>query len=113
VSDRSDELRRQREIVRQHLAWLDRELASREGIPAPEPLPNVAQDYPSVPPRYPSVSASDADRDAESILDEFRQPAPSIEAQTKRGCILYFAIGVGLLLAVVIATVYFYSRGRH
>jgi hypothetical protein len=106
VSDRSDELRRQREIVRQHLAWLDREIKTREGNPAPEPVPYVAH----VPI---SVTASDADRDAESILAEFRQPAPSIEAQTKRGCILYFAIAVVLMLAAAMVTLYIYSRGRH
>jgi hypothetical protein len=106
VSDRSDELRRQREIVRQHLAWLDRELAAQEGIPAAEPAPYV-------PPRPISVTASDADRDAESILSEFRQPAPSIEAQTKRGCILYFSIAVVLMVGAALVILYLYSRSRH
>jgi hypothetical protein len=106
VSDRSDELRRQREIVRQHLAWLDRELTAQEGIPAAEPEPVL------LPPQRFSVEASDADRDAESILAEFRRPAPAIEAQAKKGCILYFSIAVVLMLAAAMITLYMYSRAR-
>jgi hypothetical protein len=106
VSDRSDELRRQREIVRQHLAWLDRELAAQEGFPQAEPAPSVL-------PQHFSVTASDADRDAESILAEFRRPTPTIEAQAKKGCILYFAIAVVLMVTGALAILYFYSKGRH
>jgi hypothetical protein len=105
VSERSDELRRQRDVVRQHLAWLDRQLAAQEGIPAAEPLQSVSL-------RHPSVTASDADRDAEAILAEFRQSGPSIASQTKRGCILYFAIAIGLLLAVVLGFAYHYAKNR-
>ncbi len=106
MSDRSDELRRQREIVRQHLAWLDRELAAQEAVPATEPEPSVS-------PQHFSVEASDTDRDAESILAEFRRPAPAIEAQAKKGCILYFSIAVVLMLTAATVILYIYSRGRH
>jgi hypothetical protein len=110
VSDRSDELRRQRDLLREHLAWIEREIA-REAAeptfasPVEEPPPRLAQ------PQL-SVSASDADRDAEAILAEFRRSAPTVEAQTKRGCILYFAAGVGLLLVIILGAAYFYYRSR-
>jgi hypothetical protein len=109
VSERSDELLRQRELLREQLAWIEREIAREAaesvGSPAVVPPPRLAQ------PNF-SVTASDADRDAEAILAEFRRSAPSVEAQTKRGCILYFAAALALLLAVVLAVGYFYYKGR-
>jgi hypothetical protein len=103
-------LRRQRDLLREHLAWIEREIA-REAAeptfvsPVEEPPPRLAQ------PHF-SVSASDADRDAEAILAEFRRSAPAVEAQTKRGCILYFVACLGLLLAVVLGAVYYYYRAK-
>ena len=104
MSDRSDELRRQRDLLREHLAWLEREIAAQDGMaPAPQP-PRL------VPPHF-NVTASDADRDAEAILAEFRRSAPAIATQTKRGCILYFLIAVGLLVAAVLAFGYYHYAG--
>jgi hypothetical protein len=110
VSDRSDELRRQRELLREHLAWIEREIA-REAAEVPVESP-VYQPPPRLVQPHFSVTASDADRDAEAILAEFRRSGPSVEAQTKRGCILYFAAAVALLLVVVLGAAYFYYRGR-
>jgi hypothetical protein len=110
VSDRSEELRRQRDLLREHLAWIEREIA-REAAeaaivsPVEEPPPSLAQ------PHF-SISASDSDRDAEAILAEFRRSAPAVEAQTKRGCILYFAVAIGLFLALSAAFIFFYARAR-
>jgi CHASE2 domain-containing sensor protein len=111
VSDRSDELRRQRDLLTEHLAWIEREIAreaaeAQQEAPVAQPPPRLAQ------PQF-SVSASDADRDAEAILAEFRRSAPAVEAQTKRGCILYFAAAVGLLLVIVLGAAYFYYRAKH
>jgi hypothetical protein len=105
VSGRSDELRRQRELLREHIAWLEREIAAEEGIQASEPFSRQ-------PLAHFSVTASDADRDAEAILEEFRRSSPAIEAQAKRGCILYFSLAVGLLLAVTLAFAFYYMRHR-
>jgi hypothetical protein len=109
VSDRSDELRRQRDVLRGHLAWLEREIAEEaarhpEGA-LPEPPPRLVQPHSS-------VTASDADRDAEAILAEFRRSAPAVESQTKRGCILYFALAIVILAALGGAFVFFYAKAR-
>lgn len=107
MSDRSDELRRQRDLLREHLAWLEKEIAAHEGVAPADFPPRQSQ------PRF-NVTASDADRDAEAILAEFRRSAPAIESQAKRGCILYFAIAIGLLLAATLGfAYYFYARSRH
>jgi hypothetical protein len=112
VSDRSDELRRQRELLRQHLAWLDREIAE-EDADAPPPGAVLKQQPPRIiPPAY-SVDALDAARDAEAILAEYRTSAPGVESQTKRGCIIYFAAAMALFLAVSAAFIYFFEKSRH
>jgi hypothetical protein len=112
VSDRSDELRRQRELLRQHLAWLDREIAEADAD-APQAGPVPRQQPPRIiTPAY-SVDAADADRDAEAILAEYRTSAPGVESQTKRGCIIYFAAAMALFLAVSAAFVYYFEKSRH
>jgi hypothetical protein len=110
VSDRSDELRRQRDLLREHLAWLEREMAKEAGMAPDEGEPRPLA--PRINPPRISVTASDADRDAEAILAEFRRSSPAIEQQTKRGCILYFAIIVSVLLAVALGLAYFYTKSR-
>jgi hypothetical protein len=105
VSDRSDQLRRQRDLLREHLAWLEREIAAQETNQGGGEPPRIA-------PAHFNVSASDADRDAEAILAEFRRSAPAIESQTKRGCILYFAMALGLLGLVVLGIGYYYLKNR-
>jgi hypothetical protein len=110
VSDRSDELRRQRDLLREHLAWIEREIA-REAAEAPEHAPAYQPPPRLVQPHF-SVSASDADRDAEAILAEFRRSAPAVEAQTKRGCILYFAGAMVLFLALSAACIFLFEKSR-
>jgi hypothetical protein len=110
VSDRSDELRRQRDLLREHLAWLEREISAADGDHPRVPLATTTP--PRLNPPHFSVTASDANRDAEAILAEFRRSTPAIETQAKRGCILYFAIVVGLLLAVAFGFAYYYYRSR-
>jgi hypothetical protein len=91
------------------LAWLEREIAHEDGAPPRAAIP--------LPPRLVqpsfSVTASDADRDAEAILAEFRRSAPAIESQAKRGCILYFVVIFGLILAVALGLAYHYAKSRH
>ena len=102
MSDRLEELRRQRALQREHLDWMDREIAALE---AANPPPRPA----TLPPR---LDASPRDRDAEAILQEYVQPDQSIRTQTKMGCFLYFGLALALLALLVLAT-YFYSKARH
>jgi hypothetical protein len=111
VSDRSDELRRQRELLRQHLAWLDREIAQADAE-APQGGPILKQQPPRIIPPAFSVDALDGDRDAEAILAEYRTSAPGVESQTKRGCIIYFAAAMAVFLAVSAALIYYFEKSR-
>jgi hypothetical protein len=110
VSERSEELRRQRDLLREHLAWIEREIAAESDSPG---SPSQAAEAPPVLFRAPFPTLPVAsDSDAEAILAEFRRTPPAIASQTKRGCILYFAIAVVLVLAVTFAFFFFYTRAR-
>ena len=98
MSDRLNDLRRQRTLQQEHLDWLDREIAALEGSVVPEAT--------LAPPPLPAASPSRDDRDVEGILAEFRQAPVSIERRTKLGCLVYFVIVVGLLAVAVLALYY-------
>jgi hypothetical protein len=92
VSDRLSELQRQRGLLREHLAWLEREIAAEAGGPrpaAPLPLETLA----SAPVSRPGLDPHEAD----AILAQYSKPPTSIATQTKAGCILYFVVGIALL----------------
>jgi hypothetical protein len=98
VPDELNELRRQRELQREHLEWLDREIAAREGM---------LRDDADAGPREPRPQAQGPS--AEQILDEFRQPPGAIHRRTKLGCIAYFAVFLALL-ALAAAALYLHER---
>jgi hypothetical protein len=100
VSDRLDELRRQRALQREHLDWIEREIAALEAAAraAPGPLP---------PPILASAPADDGD--AEAILREYIQPTAAIEKRTKLGCILYLVLLLALM-AIGIVAVYLHAK---
>ncbi len=131
MPDRLAELRRQRALVAEHLAWLDREIVAREQSAAtlhqptlsPAAAPTVADnagpltavtalDSPEIPkaPETPDASRILAELDtikapkpataAETIAPELRSehhPA-DIKDDVRRGCFLYLAIGVLLVV---------------
>ena len=102
MSDRLDELRRQRELQREHLDWLDREIAALEGTALHEAGSGL-------PPPLAGAPAGSAD--AEAILEEYRRAPASIARRTKTGCLLYFAAAMGLL-AMALVLIYLFERAR-
>jgi hypothetical protein len=107
VSDRADDLRRQRDLLREHLAWIERELAAEEASARTEE-PRSPAPPPFQPPPLETRAPVD-DRDAEAILAEYRTPAVSIATKTKLGCVAYFAVAVFLIAGLVLAF-YLYTR---
>jgi hypothetical protein len=101
VPDRLDELRRQRALQREHLAWIDREIAALEGS---APAPAAA-----APPLIGEITPDN--RDAEAILAEYRQPAVSVSKRARMGCLLYFGIALALI-AVALTALYFEVSAR-
>jgi hypothetical protein len=115
MPDRLQELRRQRVLVAEHLAWLDREIAATEGTPAASPTRDLspastlsAKIAPAPPATV--VAAAAADAEAESILRNYRTEAEHSPAQVKRGCWWAFATSLTLLILSVAAIYWFRYR---
>ncbi|HSY54793.1 MAG TPA: hypothetical protein VK785_10120 [Opitutaceae bacterium] len=98
--DRLQELRRQHALVQEHLAWLDREIASTAGGAAPAP---AIQGQPIVP------VADGGDIDA--LIESYKAEARSTPATVRRGCFFAFAAALLLFFLCVLA-LYLYIRGH-
>jgi hypothetical protein len=101
VSERADELRRQRDLLRENLAWIEKELAAEEsrapeaGRGAPPPLARPESVF---------TRAPADNRDAEAILAEYpSEPIGSIASKTKLGCVMYFVVAMVLFLGAMVA----------
>lgn len=123
MPDRLDELRRQRALIREHLAWLDRQIEEATGGRAESPLPPAAaplQENPALasalvaaalkaksvapPPESPAVAP-----DAEAILREYEVPPATLRTDVRKGCFLYFAAAL-VFVAVTVVILYFALR---
>jgi hypothetical protein len=105
VSDRLQDLQRQRALVQEQLAWLDREIAAiqknKVSVLPPEP---AAIAIPVTSPKNVPISFNDAaaaERAAEEILSQYQQENQSLQKTVKRGCLLYFFAALGLLVVGV------------
>ena len=103
MSDRLEEFRRQRGVLRAHLEWLDREIAALDGT-APGQAPTELPPAPAAP--------AHVDADAEAILAEYRRPPVSIQKQAKVGCLLYF-VALLALMALAVAVLYVFVKRAH
>lgn len=114
VPDRLQDLQRQRALVQEQLAWLDREIAAiqknKVSVLPPEPAAvMIAPTSPKSPPiRFGDASA--AERAAEEILAQYQQESQSLQKTVKRGCFLYFFAALGLLVLGVFV-LYLVKRG--
>ncbi len=123
--DRSAELRRQRALIQEHLAWLDREIADAENAAAPSPLvtrrlgspdtdvldedrsPGSIMAHGDTP--EPTASALELEAKAEAVMAEARIGSADLERDVRRGCFLYFTAAL-VLLGATVAGLYFALR---
>jgi hypothetical protein len=126
--ERLAELRRQRALIAQHLAWIDAELAANGGpasSPAPEtgasatpptpaaptravdsPDPGITGTPPSpAPPADPHLALAHAR--ADDIIERYRSTEALDPASTRRGCITLFVGLLALGFLVILAVYYF------
>jgi hypothetical protein len=83
MSDRLQELLRQKALLDEHAAWLEREIAAertRTSVASP-----AASPHPSTSPAPPSATAG---AEADALLDQYRSNPQSIQQEVKRGCLL-------------------------
>lgn len=120
MSDRLSELIRQRALVVEHLAWLDREIADAKGKVDPAapnaavavllPATNPASDAATAlaPPNLvgppPSVDAPVPE--TEVILEQYRVTPTAVKQDVRKGCLLYF-VGAFVVLGIVVTILYF------
>ena len=99
VSDRLNDLQRQRALAQEQLAWLDREIARETGTPAP-PAAVPAAPATALPPARPVEQPTAPS--AEEIIAQFQGQARPVHDEVKRGCLLYFfAAFAALILALI------------
>jgi len=112
-----NELRAQRERIREHLAWLDRQIAQAEGKPeqpAPEKAlaPTTAKAEPKLTATATaSTAAATPEAAVPAPLEEVEEPAavdiPSgyspggFDSNSRLGCILLAVLAVGLVIFLI------------
>lgn len=110
MPDRLDELKRQRALVAEHLQWIDQEILRATGAsrPAATPPPLVPAPIPPatpVPVVAPPSSATNLPGPTAPPAPPPDQPAPdrqNIHRDMKRGCLLWAAIGLVLVLVAFV-----------
>lgn len=120
MSERLNELRRQRDLVQEQLAWLDREISreTHESVTVPAvPLPPAAPVPPTyggpatpapapvpvtlAPPPRPQMSQADIDAEAARILAQYRNSGTSGPQDARRSLIVAFLGAMTLLFVAV------------
>ena len=118
MTERLTELLRQRALIQEHLAWLDHEIATEQGLSAsPHASPG-----PSMPPPIPAkidtpintsptkpLNAKD-EAEAENIIGQFRADPNALKTDTRRGCLTAFALALGLLALLTFIAYWLYAR---
>ncbi|RRJ95789.1 hypothetical protein Ga0100231_017425 [Opitutaceae bacterium TAV4] len=106
--DRLQQLRRQKTILEEHLAWLDHEIAEAEGDSPPATIPTIST-LPSAPgtttththhatlgePEAPATTKAMAR--AEEIITQHKIAQASAPDDIRRGCLLLVVLGFTLL----------------
>jgi hypothetical protein len=108
VSDRLAELKRQRALLQEHVAWLDREITA-EQIKTSQPA-NVAAPAPQPSPAAAANPAPSATPDADALIGQYSSSPESLQSDVRKGCFLYFAIASIALIALV--TVLYFTLSR-
>jgi len=118
-TDRISELRRQRTLIAQHLAWIDAELtaagAPRAGLTSASNPTSVVSplDLSSAPPAIPPATTDPepgvamAHARADEIIEKYRATEALDPKATKRGCLVLFGALFALVGAALLAIYYF------
>ncbi len=113
VSDRLDELRRQRALVQQHLEWLDAEIAAEARHARPIAASASATRSARSDARSPIESSALRESSELDVLLSAQKSAPANSAaDARRGCFVAFAL-LFVVLGLAVYGLYLYSRSQH
>lgn len=104
VSDRLNDLRRQRELIQQHLEWLDAEIALES---LGEPAEVILTERPRFTAPDPSRSVPPSP-DPDALLRQYSVEARNSPAKAKLGCWVAF-VSAFVLFTTVVTAWYFLS----
>ncbi len=109
MTSRLQELLRQKALVEEQAAWLEREIARERAAAAPaaDPAPAMA---PAPAAGSPAAPAGD-DKDASAIIERYRGGEQTNRRRIKLGCMLYTLAAVVLALLPFLF-IYLYFRRR-
>lgn len=120
--ERLAELQRQRNLVRDHLAWLDREIAASTGSGSATSSPHGAANGPTAasaefrgttPTASPTPATESSDGLSLKTVGSSFQPDPGAAAlQARRGCLMAMAIAVVVVCATFAAIYWLRYRDR-
>ena len=106
MSVRLQELLRQKALLAEHAAWLEREIAAEQAKadggpaePLPAPLPfSATMPAPAAPGAAVPAGPPAADAEADAIMAQYREADGFRPQRVKWGCILYTVAAAGLVL---------------
>lgn len=129
MADRLQELLQQRALIKEHLEWLDAEIAASSGRSTANPLPPVPRATPSaaaapasrefpvptarpaVPPRGQTATIRAEPDDADVLIAKLAaEEKNQVRAPSKTGCWMVFAASLLLLVGGMFAAWYFFLR---
>lgn len=114
-SDRLKQLRRQKALLEEHLAWIQQEIdrATLEQTPPSSPKASRLKEvFPDTKPIVESLRPLDEPRQINVASDLYSELGPdtrSAAADTKRGCLIISAVAFGLLGLLVAYVVFWYK----
>ncbi len=131
MSDRLQQLLRQRALLQEHLAWLDREIAAASESapakpvpivrPAPASTPFVASQAAQIlaassaaspfPPPAADV-APEVAAVADEIIQQYHRGPDTTKTDVKKGCLLYFFAAFALVALAVVTLYFLFERGK-
>lgn len=116
MSDRLRELHRQRALLQDHLAWLEREIKEADGTSQPNAAATQPHTATAQSPSPPSASTmglsvitpgpTATGSVADAILDKYRVKPTSVQQDVRKGCFLYFTLGFILFVLGVLGLYY-------
>ncbi len=122
MADRVAELLRQRALIQEHLAWLEREIAAAQAAPPgsqrvePAQAPAVVSarvdpPKPVAPTPLPQAAppTEQAMPDPDALIEEYRVRPDEVHQDVRKGCLLYF-FGAFLVFGLVVVGLYFALR---
>ncbi|MEN8661896.1 MAG: hypothetical protein ACN4GF_12435 [Lentimonas sp.] len=107
-----EELRAQRDLIQQHLEWINRQLAEAEGTQAvnepnkTEPLSTETEPLDEAPTEHSSTEATKPIEIDDNKLKSLAPPLHNDLFRAKIGCLLLFALGIGLFLFLLFGLPY-------